>query len=339
MVEFAGWEMPVQYDGVIAEAQAVRQGAGMFDVSHMARLQFRGPAAFDYLEWVTTNDVSKLADYGSEYSLLPNESGGVVDDIIVYRISPDWFRMVVNAANHQKDLAWFRMQLRDGVEITDETSQTAMIAVQGPNAVEIVDRLANGKAATTERYTARELSIQGVPVFAARTGYTGEDGFELVCPIDAAEGIWDALGAEGVKPCGLAARDVLRVEAGLPLYGHELSDTINPIESGLGWVVSKTKQFIGSGPINAMRAAGPPRKLVGVRMDSKIVPREGYEVQKSGRRVGAVSSGVYSPTLERGIAFAFVETAAAGLNEPCEVIIRDRSQPAMMVNKRFLASA
>lgn len=339
MVEFAGWEMPVQYEGVIQESLAVRRRAGMFDVSHMARLHFRGPGAIEYLEQMTANDVSKLEDGGSQYSLLCYPDGGCVDDIILYRIGPEWFRMVVNAANHEKDVAWLTEHLRYGVTLEDETERTTMIAVQGPEAVQTVNRLAGEDLSDMTKFTAREFLVAGRPVFGARTGYTGEDGFELILAADDGPAVWQALLQAGVTPCGLAARDVLRLEAGLPLYGHELTKAINPIEAGLGWVVSKTKSFIGSEPINAMRAAGPPRKAVGIRMESKMVPREGYAVLKGGTQVGAITSGVYSPVLEAGIGFALVQAEAATLNEPCEVLVRDKPYPAMMVARRFLPKA
>lgn len=336
MVEFAGWEMPVQYEGVVHESLAVRRKVGMFDVSHMARLHFRGPAAFDYLEHMTANDVSKLVDGASQYSLLCYPDGGCVDDIILYRIGPEWFRMVVNAANHAKDVAWLTEHLRDGVTLEDETERTAMIAVQGPEAVPTINRMAGEDLSDMTKFTAREFRIAGRPVFGARTGYTGEDGFELILAAEDGPAVWQALLEAGVTPCGLAARDVLRLEAGLPLYGHELTKDINPIEAGLGWVVSKTKSFIGSEPINAMRSAGPPRKAVGIRMESKMVPREGYPVLKDGAEVGSMTSGVYSPLLEVGIGFALVKSEAATLNEPCEVVVREKPHPATMVGKRFL---
>jgi aminomethyltransferase len=338
MVEFAGWDMPVQYEGVVAESLAVRKAAGMFDVSHMARFHFKGAAAIEYLEETTANDVSKLADYGSQYSLMCYDDGGCVDDIILYRIRADWFRMVVNATNHQKDAQWLRDHLRPGVDFIDETMQTAMVAVQGPRAVETVNSLADQDVSQMVKFTAAEFSLAGAQVLGARTGYTGEDGFELITEGEQASAVWDALAKEGVAPCGLAARDVCRLEAGLALYGHELTKEINPIEAGLGWVISKTKQFIGSGPVNEMRAAGPPRKLVGVRMKSKIVPREGYPVLRDGQQVGEVSSGVYSPTLECGIAFAFLRAEKAEIGAPCQVVVRDRPHDAEIVKKRFLAA-
>jgi aminomethyltransferase len=339
MVDFAGWDMPVQYEGVIAESRAVRESAGMFDVSHMGRTWFRGDETIPLLEHLTTNDVAKLDDGGSQYSLLCYEDGTCVDDIIVYRIAQDVFRVVINASNREKDISWMSSHNSIGVEIEDETEATAMIAVQGPAAVAVVSSLAGRDLSETPRFHTTKCSVAGVPAFAARTGYTGEDGFELIVAAEGAEAVWSALSEKGVTACGLASRDVLRVEAGLPLYGHELSDKINPIEAGLGWVVSKSKAFLGSEPINRMRADGAARKLVGIRMDSKIVPREGYSIQRGGVEIGTVSSGVFSPALDCGIAFAFLRAGDASLDQPCEVVIREKPVPATVVNKRFLAKA
>jgi aminomethyltransferase len=222
------------------------------------------------------------------------------------------------------------------VSFDDASDETAMIAVQGPSAVDIVNILADEDISQVERFSATKCTVAGHQMMACRTGYTGEDGFELILEAGFAEAVWDALAAAGVQPCGLASRDVLRVEAGLPLYGHELSDKINPIEAGLGWVCAKDKQYIGSDAINAMRAEGAPRKLVGVRMESKIIPREGYEVRQNGEHTGEVSSGVFSPILDCGIAFAFVDKNHATLDVPCSVVIRDKEMPATIVNKRFL---
>jgi aminomethyltransferase len=266
------------------------------------------------------------------------ENGTCVDDIIVYRIEDAKFRVVINASNREKDIAWMRSHLSEDVELTDETMETAMIAVQGPNAVRIVESLADAAISSLQRFNSTFCKVCDVECFVARTGYTGEDGFEIISPAADAPRIWRALLEMDVVPCGLAARDVLRVEAGLPLYGHELSDSINPIESGLGWVVSKTKSFIGSVPINEMRSNGPNRKLVGVRMKSKIVPRENYAVFQDGAQVGTVSSGVFSPVLDCGIAFAFVDATHAGLNKPCQVEIRGKFHDAEIVSKRFLSA-
>jgi len=337
MVPFAGYDMPVQYDSVIAESKAVREAVGMFDVSHMARLWLRGARTIEFLEWVTANDVSKLVDRKGQYSLLPNEQGGNVDDIIVYRIAEDTFRMVVNAANHEKDVRWLREHNAHAVEIEDETDRTAMIAVQGPKALQTLAKLSDnpGLFEGSALFDVLEADIAGVRCFSPRSGYTGEDGCELVCRAEDAGRLWDALLEAGVKPCGLGARDVLRVEAGLPLYGHELTDDLSPIAAGLGWVISKTKSFIGSEPIRIAREQGTPTKLQGVQMAGKRLPLPGTKVYVEGREVGEVSSGVFSPMLDCGIAFAFVDSSIP-LGTPCTLELRGRHEPATIVSKRFL---
>jgi aminomethyltransferase len=337
MVPFAGYDMPVQYASVIAECKAVREHAGMFDVSHMARLRLKGERTLEYLEWITANDVNKLSDNTGQYSLLPNPTGGCVDDIIVYRLEPEKYAMVVNAANHEKDVAWMKSQNTFGVDIKDETDETAMIAVQGPWAVRLLAEHSDEPEAlhAAPAFGIVQSNIGGVDCFCARSGYTGEDGYELICLNEDAEMLWDALLEMGVVPCGLASRDSLRVEAGLPLYGHELGDNINPISAGLGWVISKTKQFIGSEHIAEARANGTARKLQGIRLGSKRLLTPGMKVFVEGREVGEVSSGVYSPVLEASLAFAFIDSAIA-LETPCEVDIRGKMEPGTIVSKRFV---
>jgi len=340
MVPFAGWEMPVQYASVIAEGKAVREGAGMFDVSHMVRLALKGERVLEYLEHITANDVSKLTDDTGQYSLLPNDQGGCVDDIIVYRLEPHKYAMVVNAANHEKDLAWLLKQNTYDVEIKDETKDTAMIAVQGPRAVPLLaehsdshDSLVNAPA-----FGVVQAQIGGIDCFCARSGYTGEDGYELICHAEEAAELWQALLGMGIAPCGLASRDALRVEAGLPLYGHELNEDLSPMAAGLGWVISKTKSFIGSDLINEARADGTPRKLQGIKLQSKRLITPEMKVFVEGKEVGEVSSGVYSPTLDCGIAFAFIDSSIA-LNTPCEIEVRGKMEPGTIVSKRFYKRA
>lgn len=337
MVEFAGYSMPVHYQGVIAEAQAVRKGCGMFDVSHMARLTLTGERVLEYLEWTTTNDVAKLGDRQGQYSLLPNGAGGLVDDIIVYRMTGSEYRLVVNASNHDKDVAHLREHNQHGVAMEDTTAETAMLAVQGPRAVGLLGEL-SGKGdvlAEAPTFGVLELQIADVPCFAARSGYTGEDGYELVCPAAEAVALWDALLAAGVTPCGLGSRDTLRVEAGLPLYGHELSDDISPIAAGLGWVVSKTKSFLGSEQATRDRQNGTETKLYGLRMASKRIPQPGMEVKVGGESVGTVTSGVYSPALECGIGFAYLRSGLK-MGTGAELDFRGKSEEALIVGKRFL---
>lgn len=336
MVPFAGYEMPVQYASIIAEAKAVREGAGMFDVSHMARLTLRGENVLAFLERVTANDVAKLSPGTGQYSLLPNEQGGTVDDIIVYKISDDEYRMVVNASNHGKDVDWLRSHNQEGVEITDQTDETAMIAVQGPTATETLARISDDPEAfrSAPAFGVVEASVGGVRVFAARSGYTGEDGYELICSAEDASSLWDALVEAGVAPCGLGSRDTLRVEAGLPLYGHELNDELSPMAAGLGWVISKTKPFLGSEIINQARAEGTPRKLQGIRLESKRLITPGMKVYVDGREVGEVTSGVVSPLLDRGLAFALVDKDLKQ-ETACTIDVRGKQEPGTIVNKRF----
>ena len=340
MVPFAGYEMPVQYTSILVESKAVREGAGMFDVSHMARLRFKGERVIEFLEWITSNDVAKLADGCGQYSLLPNATGGCVDDIIVYRITATEFAMVVNASNHAKDVAWIKSQNTFGVEISDETDDTAMIAVQGPTARSIVGSMSDkpDEIASVVLFGIVNCNVAGVSCFAPCSGYTGEDGFELICPADQAEKLWNALLANGVAACGLGSRDTLRVEAGLPLYGHELEDHLSPIAAGLGWVVSKTKSFIGSDIINAARAEGTPTKLQGIRLQAKRLIAPGMKVYVGAEEVGEVSSGVVSPLLDAGLAFGFLRSEIK-LGMECEIDIRGKREPGTVVSKRFFKRA
>lgn len=340
IVPFAGYEMPVQYSSIIAESKAVRNGAGMFDVSHMARLIFTGKDTLALLEQITTNDVAKLIDGTGQYSLLPNTTGGLVDDIIVYKISDDVYRMVVNASNHEKDVAWMRKFLPGTVKLEDVTDETAMIAVQGPTAVEIIAKLSDSPEAVTNApmFGVVNTSLKGIPTFAARSGYTGEDGYELICAADKAADLWRVLLDAGVVACGLGSRDVLRVEAGLPLYGHELGDDMSPIAAGLGWVIGKTKSFNGSEFINKARAEGTKTKLQGVKLQSKRLLAPGMKVLLDGKEIGEVSSGVYSPLLDCAVAFAFLD---ASIKQGTEVAIeiRGKAEPATVTNKRFFRRA
>ena len=336
MVPFAGYEMPVQYASIIAESKAVREGVGMFDVSHMARLKFTGADTLAFLEKVTANDVVKLTDGTGQYSLLPNEAGGCVDDVIVYRISETEYRMVVNASNHDKDVAWLKQNMFGDVSLEDYTDSTAMIAVQGPTAVPTLTGMSDAPEAiqTAVAFGIVECKIAGIDCFAARSGYTGEDGYELICNSADAVALWDALTNAGVASCGLGSRDTLRVEAGLPLYGHELEENLNPIAAGLGWVVSKTKEFIGSGPINDARINGTAQKLQGIQLESKRLITPGMKVFVHGKEVGAVSSGVVSPLLDRGVAFAFVDSSVT-LGTACSIEVRGKQEAGLVVNKRF----
>jgi aminomethyltransferase len=335
LVEFAGFSMPVQYAGIIAEAKAVRTSCGMFDVSHMGRLNLTGKSVLGFLENLTTNDVSKLTPMSGQYSLLTNEKGGAVDDIILYRLEAN-YQMVVNASNHRKCVEWLKAHAPQDLEITDLTSHTSMIAVQGPNAVKILSELFRPTEAldSLPPFGVANVSMDGIPVQAARSGYTGEDGFELICAGDDAETIWNCLLQHGVTACGLGARDTLRVEAGLPLYGHELNDDLSPIAAGLGWVVSRAKHFVGSEEVNRVREEGPAQKLVGVKLNVKRLISPGMPVKVGEAEVGSVTSGVISPTFDTALALAFVD-ASIKLGTECTVQARGNPEPATIVSKRF----
>ena len=345
MVPFGGWDMPVQYQGTIAEVEAVRTAAGLFDVSHMGRLNIAGPNAAGLLDVLLTGSASGLRVGRARYCFICNEQGGVIDDTIFYRLSDDEYLLIPNAGNRAEVALWFDRQLAQhydgrGVRITDRTMATGLIAVQGPRAVDIVDglcedfspgaRLARNpgrepKPSLLRPYTWGRGHIDGRRVFVGRTGYTGEDGFELAVQSSDAVDIWDRLTEAGATPCGLGARDVLRLEAGLPLHGHELSDTITPIEAGLGRFVRRDGGFNGADILDHQRVYGTARRLVGLTMPGRSAPRAGYDVLLEGAAVGIVSSGSYSPTLEQCVAMAFVDAAHAEPGTALQVDIRGRA--------------
>jgi aminomethyltransferase len=337
IVPFAGWSMPVQYQGILDEHRAVRQAAGLFDLGHMGEVDVHGSDAAPFLQHITTNDVSTLQPGHAQYSLLPNEQGGVIDDIIIYRRpteEPTEFMVVINAANHDKDVAWMQRQrqLRSDLDVTveDISDRTGMIAIQGPLAEEIVQPLSAVDLSGIEYFTWVQGKVAGVPAMIARTGYTGEDGFEFYTALSDIETIWDALMAEGkdkgLVPVGLGARDSLRLEARMPLYGNELADDISPLEAGLGWAVKLDKgEFIGRPAIAAMKEAGAPRRTVGFELTERSgAPRSHYDVQVDGQLVGHVTSGMLSPTLGCNIGLALIDRAAAGIGKPLDVIIRGK---------------
>lgn len=349
MVEFAGWWMPLQYGGIIQEARAVRQHVGIFDISHMGRFYLRGSEAITAFENLTTNDISALTDGSAQYSLLTNPQGGVIDDIIVYRLASDHLLVVVNAANAEKDKAWMLKHLPPTVAFEDATAQTVMIAVQGPKAIGLASQLLSSPAggggweggssslADLPRFHTQTVEWRGHSVLVARTGYTGEDGVELIAGAEVAVRLWNTLHEAGAVPCGLGARDVLRIEAGYPLYGHELNEEVNPIEAGLGWVVSKTKEFIGAEVIRRVREQGAARKLVGLEVEGRMVARQGYLVQVNGHPIGEITSGTFSPTLEKSIAMAFVNSAYSKIGGEVQVDMRGRAVPARVVSRRFVS--
>jgi aminomethyltransferase len=340
MVEFGGWSMPVQYASIVDEHRAVRTGVGLFDIGHMGRLEFRGPGALGLLERATTNHVARLAPGRIQYSLICDEAGGVRDDVLVYRLPGGLFTMVCNASNRGKVLADLRAAGdADAAGLVDLTEATAMIAVQGPLAEGLVAELVAGCDVRSLAYYACDQGavLDGTPALVSRTGYTGEDGFELIVPAAAGMALWERLlehGApRGARPCGLGARDTLRLEAGMPLYGHELSEAIDPYEAGLGWAVKLDKgEFVGREALRSRKAARR-RQRIGLAVEGKRIARQGAEVyDAAGRRVGEVTSGTFSPSLDRAVAMALVERGAAG---PFEVDVRGTRAAAAAVPLPF----
>ena len=319
LVPFAGWEMPVQYEGIRQEHVAVRTAAGMFDVSHMGQIETSGPDAEAFLQRILSNDVTKIAERGAQYSVLCREDGGVLDDLFTYRLG-DRFLTVTNAANHEKDLAWFREQAAGfDVEIEDAAPKWAMLAVQGPQA-----RAALEHEGLPARMRTADLEIAGVPALVCGTGYTGEDGCELLLPPDGAATVWNALLERGVKPAGLGARDTLRLEVCFHLYGNDLSEDRNPIEAGLAWCCKLDTGFVGS---DALREVEPEQKLVPFAFTGPGIPRQGNPVNAP-HGEGVVTSGSLSPCLETGIGMAYVPSEDAQLGTEIEVDVRGKLRPA-----------
>ncbi|HEB96453.1 MAG TPA: glycine cleavage system aminomethyltransferase GcvT [Sedimenticola thiotaurini] len=337
IVPFSGWDMPLHYGSQLEEHHAVRRDAGMFDVSHMTVVDLEGPEAGPFLRHLLANDVARLQQPGKAlYSCMLNPEGGVVDDLIVYFLTDDWYRMVVNAATTEKDLAWIGgLAEGRGVKVTPRRD-LAMIAVQGPNArdktLPLVPDSLRESAAALKPFTA----APGQRWFIARTGYTGEDGFEIMLPLDQAEGFWKALAEAGVAPCGLGARDTLRLEAGMNLYGSDMDESTSPLESGLGWTIAwepAERDFIGRSAIEPHRGDPANRRLVGLVLTGRGVLRDHQKLYQGEQELGEITSGGFSPTLERSIALARVDP---GIGAECEVEIRGKRVPAKVVKPPFV---
>ncbi|PYM49542.1 MAG: glycine cleavage system aminomethyltransferase GcvT [Candidatus Rokuibacteriota bacterium] len=342
MVPFGGWEMPVQYAGIIEEHRAVRNAVGLFDVSHMGEFELTGPHALDALQRLTTNDVAALAVGQVQYSLLCYPRGTIVDDLTVYRLADDRFMLTVNAANIDTDWAHVNQYTGQGqgARWKNVSADTGLIAVQGPRAEALVCRLAAEDVAKIGYYRFARGVVAGIDALISRTGYTGEDGFELYAPAAATARLWAALleagRDDGAQPIGLGARDTLRLEMKYALYGNDIDDTTNALEAGLGWVVKPAKgEFIGREALEKVRREGVRRRLVGVEMVDKAVARHGYPVLKDGRRVGVVTSGSYGPSVDRYIAMAYVETALAAVGTALAVEVRGQAKAARVVRTPF----
>jgi aminomethyltransferase len=348
MVDFAGWEMPVQYAGVIDEHRAVRTAAGLFDVSHMGEVRVSGAGAEAFLQRLTPNDVAKLVPGRAHYSGLLNERGTYLDDILVYRLAADDFLVVVNASNAARDAAWIADKARDEaeVEVVNQSDDYALLALQGPSALAILAPLASipgspaGDISKLKYYGFAQGTVDGVPALISRTGYTGEDGFELyVAPADA-PAVWRRLLAGGALPAGLGARDTLRLEAAMALYGHEIDDTTTPFEAGLDWVVKLDKgEFLGRDALRARKAAGVDRKLVGFEIAGRGIARQGHLVVSEGEKVGEVTSGTWSPTFEKALGLAYVPPALAAAGTPLTLDVRGKTLAAKVVDTPFYRRA
>ena len=341
MVDFAGWYMPVQYKGLKEEHLNVRTHVGLFDVSHMGEVRVKGPKALETLEWLTTNDVSKLNNGEAQYSLLPNADGGLVDDIIVYCLSKNEDYLVcVNASNKDKDFAWMQKNNK-GADITDDSSQWGQIAIQGPKALALCDEVFGHKVSEMKSFTVHSATFQGAPIMIATTGYTGEKGCEVFVEASATAALWQELlkvgEKHGVQAIGLGARDTLRTEMKYSLYGHEIDDTTNPYEAGLGWVIKPAKKdFIGKGAIVGAKEAGLQRSLVGFKMLDKGIPRQGYDLYSIDNiLIGKVTSGTHSPSLDEPIGIGYVTVANSAEGTEIFVDIRGRKVKAKVCKTPF----
>jgi aminomethyltransferase len=334
LVDFAGWEMPVQYEGIKAEHNAVRNHAGLFDVSHMGEAVFRGPDAEEAVQRLVTRDVSRLEDGQAGYSAVCYESGGTVDDVIVYR-RPDDFLVVVNASNREKDLEHFRSNTQDlDVEVADESDDWALLALQGPEAADLLQNLTGANLPDLRPFRFVEGEVAGAKTLVSRTGYTGEDGFELYLSPDDAPRVWRELLEAGATPAGLGARDTLRLEAGMCLYGNELDPETTPLEAGIGFAVhlDKEREFIGQEALRREKEEGLRKKLVGFEVEGRGIARHDYPVRVEGETVGHVTSGTLSPTLGQAIGLALV---SPGVEDRFEVVIRERPVEAHTVQLPF----
>ncbi|MDR0532809.1 MAG: glycine cleavage system aminomethyltransferase GcvT [Verrucomicrobiales bacterium] len=342
MVEFGGWLMPVQYSGILQEHQAVRTAAGLFDISHMGEFLIKGPSSEAWLNSVLSNDIRAISPGHGQYTLMPNEAGGVVDDLYIYRLEDQVYLAIVNASEIDKDFAWLQKKLVPNVSLENVSKDYAGLALQGPKAELILYRVFEGEFRRIKRNQLMLSTYKDHPVLVARTGYTGEEGYEFFCPAEIAATLWDHLLAAGAPfgcvPAGLGARDTLRLEACYPLYGHELSQGISPLEAGLSYFVSfdKPERFTGKESLRAQKDAGIPRRSVAFEMSGPSAPpRAQYAVHANGEKIGEVTSGGVSPTLKKNIGLALVASTHAKVGNKIEIEIRDKRYPALIVKKPF----
>jgi aminomethyltransferase len=341
MVPFAGYNMPVQYSGLIEEHNTVRNAVGVFDVSHMGEFWVSGKGALDLIQYVTSNDASKLTDGKVQYSCLPNDQGGIVDDLLVYRVNEELYLLVVNASNIEKDWNWINSKNTFGAKLENKSDATSLLAVQGPKALQAMQKLTDMNLVDMEYYTFQIGTFAGMEnVLVSTTGYTGAGGCEIYFPNEVAEKMWNAVleaGAEfGIKPIGLGARDTLRLEMGFCLYGNDIDDTTSPLEAGLGWITKFTKNFNNSEALKAQKEAGVKKKLVGFELLDKGIPRHGYEVvDENNNVIGVVTSGTQSPSLGKPIGLAYVPTELSKAGSTIYISIRGKALKAQVVSLPF----
>lgn len=341
MVPFAGYNMPVQYEGVNAEHETVRNAVGVFDVSHMGEFFLRGPLALDLIQRVTTNDASVLFDGKAQYSCMPNGKGGIVDDLIIYRISQEEYLLVVNASNIEKDWNWISSHNTKGVEMENASDAYSLLAIQGPKAAEAMQTLTEVNLSEMGYYTFTKGTFAGKQnIFISATGYTGSGGFEIYVPNEVASEVWDTVfkagESFGIKPIGLAARDTLRLEMGFCLYGNDIDDTTSPIEAGLGWITKFTKDFVDSETLKTQKEQGVTRKLIAFALVERGIPRHDYRILDAENRViGKVTSGTMSPSMKLGIGLGYVDVAHASLDSEIYIEIRDKGVLAKVVKLPF----
>ncbi|MEO7001190.1 MAG: glycine cleavage system aminomethyltransferase GcvT [Ktedonobacterales bacterium] len=343
LVEFGGWEMPVQYSGILEEHRAVRERAGLFDVSHMGEFRVTGAGALDFLQRLVPNDVSRLSDHQALYSQILRPDGGTLDDLIIYQLAPARYLVVVNAGTMEKDWAWFTEQAdsHPDATLTNASAEMGLLALQGPLAQQTLQPLTETPLDEIAYYHSRPGAVAGIESLISRTGYTGEDGFEMYCASERVGDLWDALLAAGkpinLLPAGLGARDTLRLEAGYCLYGHELTEEITPLEAGLGWTVklAKGNDFIGRQALVDEKANGLRRKLIGVELRDRGVPRAGYRILRNGDPIGVLTSGTMCPTLGRPAGMGYVAPAEAILGNEITVEIRGKAVPAVIAPLPF----
>ena len=343
LIDFGGWAMPVQYTGVVEEHHATRTKAGLFDICHMGEIDVRGPQAFDLLQRVMSRNLEKQTIGQIKLSVLTNEQGGIIDDLTVYKLANDHYMVVTNAASKDKDLRWLQSRKQEGdfsdVEITDRTDQLGKLDLQGPQAQAILQTLTENDLTPLKYYHAMHMAVAGVQSLVSRSGYTGEDGFEIYAGSERIGTLWDRLlnaGSDaGLKPIGLGARDTLRLEAGMMLYGHEMCETVSPCEVVYGWLIDLEKDFIGREALIQQKKQGVTRKLVGFEMVERGIARAGYKVFTDGREIGEVTSGTFVPTLNKAVGLAFVPVIYTDPETEMDIRIRDRDVKAKVVKLPF----